>query len=112
MKERKLTTIEYVMKNYSKIMKRYHNKVHKFTTIEYLMKNNLTILNGLYFTLNDYDYIKNSEFKKININYDKSKETLDTQDIIQRIKELYYLYKNAGSGMELKESKILEIIKK
>ena len=81
-------------------------------TIEYLMKNELTILHGLGLTLIDYDYVKESGFKGIVINCNKpTHEELKLQDIIQRIRELFYLYKNTGSDVDFRENEILKIIK-
>ena len=83
------------------------------STLQYLKDNELSVSSGLSFTCGDYRFITENNFDSITINYNKESykiEVLTKKDIINRIYDLYLMYKN-DSDNSMREGYILEILK-
>lgn len=84
------------------------------SALQYLKDNNLSVSTGLSFTCGDYRFITENNFDSITINYNKESykiEVLTKKDIINRIYDLYLMYKNINYDNSLREETILEILK-
>ena len=74
---------------------------NNFNTTEYLRRNGHDITTGMVLTIHDLMFIMDSSGKEIKINADtKTEEILNLDDIIYRIKDLYFLAKTNGISTE------------
>lgn len=64
----------------------------KLSTIDYLHQNKNCLVLGMQYTINDLRFMKENGFDEIIINENKdTKEILTTEDVIERIEDLYKL---------------------
>ena len=74
----------------------------------------LDVSTGLIFTCKDYDFLVDNNFTKIIINQGRKdrEEVLSREDIVNRIKELYHIYKTTSQINKVNEENVNKLLEK